>query len=64
MSSIHSRYYIKLKSGEVIVIHTDNSDYESIFNQSSNGNSFMCLPKIIINKDDISYIKVDGFINE
>jgi hypothetical protein len=59
MGDIHSRYYIKLKSGEHFVIHTDNTDHESIFVQSNNENSFICLPTTIINKEDISYIKVD-----
>lgn len=59
MGEIHLRYYIKLKNGEHIVIHTDNTDHESIFVQSSNENKFICLPRTIINKDDIAYIKID-----
>lgn len=61
MNDLHTRYFIKLRNGESFVIHTNNTNHDSIFVQSSNENKFICLPKTIINKDDITYIKVDGF---
>lgn len=62
MENSQVRYYVKLKNGESLVIWTESTYHDSIFVQSSNGNDFMCLPRTIISKDDISYIKVNGFI--
>lgn len=58
MKNVDIRYEIHLKCGEKMVIHSDNTEIETVFNQSNNGNSFFCLPGRIISKDQVKYIEV------